>query len=377
MGVFLSALTPHRPAYEMSQEESLAWLAKAHARADLFAEKRPEAFFRAILEHVGCPASQIARRGFVLPDFLDTEWDGKRIYRLSEQPQGLGMDVRTLYYKEAAEQIFQKFYEHVETPPDDIIHVTCSGYTSPSAAQRLVEMKQWMHHTVVTHAYHMGCYAAIPALRMARGFVADRASRQASPHVDVVHTELCSLHLTPFDHSKEQFVIQSLFADGMIRYAVTGQSPTAQCYEILALHEETIPNSANAMTWYCSNWGMKMSLSRNVPRIVKDKASDFLARMGDLCHVDLLREKGRAIFAIHPGGPKILDDMQELLGLRHEQVIFSRDVLRRCGNMSSATLPHIWHEALTSPDVPIGTLVVSMAFGPGLTIAGAVMRKLA
>jgi predicted naringenin-chalcone synthase len=50
-------------------------------------------------------------------------------------------------------------------------------------------------------------------------------------------------------------------------------------------------------------------------------------------------------------------------------------VLADCGNMSSATLPHIWKLLLEDPAVPPGTLIPSMAFGPGLTVCGAVLQK--
>jgi len=42
--------------------------------------------------------------------------------------------------------------------------------------------------------------------------------------------------------------------------------------------------------------------------------------------------------------------------------------------MSSATLPHVWQAILDAPGVPGGTPVVALAFGPGLTIAGAILR---
>jgi predicted naringenin-chalcone synthase len=52
-------------------------------------------------------------------------------------------------------------------------------------------------------------------------------------------------------------------------------------------------------------------------------------------------------------------------------VALSHKVLRERGNMSSATLPHIWKEILDL-DLKSGTRVVSLAFGPGLTLFGAV-----
>jgi predicted naringenin-chalcone synthase len=61
--------------------------------------------------------------------------------------------------------------------------------------------------------------------------------------------------------------------------------------------------------------------------------------------------------------------------LRPTQVAASRAVLKACGNMSSATLPHVWAGILADPAVPSGTLITSLAFGPGLTIYGAMLRK--
>jgi predicted naringenin-chalcone synthase len=57
-------------------------------------------------------------------------------------------------------------------------------------------------------------------VRIATGFSTQDGSsgeaRGAEARVDIVHTELCSLHLQPLRHEAEQLVIQSLFADGCI-----------------------------------------------------------------------------------------------------------------------------------------------------------------
>ena len=79
-----------------------------------------------------------------------------------------------------------------------------------------------------------------------------------------------------------------------------------------------------------------------------------------------------ALFAVHPGGPKIIEQVADRLGLRDEQVAHSRAVLLARGNMSSATLPHVWADLLADRAVPDGQRVVTLAFGPGLTLAGGV-----
>jgi predicted naringenin-chalcone synthase len=81
------------------------------------------------------------------------------------------------------------------------------------------------------------------------------------------------------------------------------------------------------------------------------------------------------VFAVHPGGPKIIDRVRQVLELTDVQVQTSRDVLFDHGNMSSATLPHIWMRLAADEGVAPGTLVASLAFGPGLTVCGGLFRK--
>jgi len=201
-----------------------------------------------------------------------------------------------------------------------------------------------------------------------------------SRRADIIHTEMCSLHFNPIDHSPEQFVVQSLFADGHIRYSMTidaaAQAAINQpAFEILAVREETVPDSLADMTWGLSEFGFRMTLSRDVPSKIAAHLPDFLHRMfhqGGTCYS---AAKEAAVFAIHPGGPKIIDAVQELLKLRDDQTTASRAVLFERGNMSSATLPHIWTRIVENAQIPPGTLVASLAFGPGLTVAGALLRK--
>jgi predicted naringenin-chalcone synthase len=82
-----------------------------------------------------------------------------------------------------------------------------------------------------------------------------------------------------------------------------------------------------------------------------------------------------AYFAIHPGGPKILQQIKDLLKLEQSQIEHSVHVFKHFGNMSSATLPHIWERMLQDPTVPKNAQIVSLAFGPGLSISGGIFEK--
>lgn len=373
------------PAHVSTQAHTMEWLAEAHTRAEATrAHQQGRPFsaeaFRSEMERriarFGCGPNKIAQRGHVLPDILHTRWDDMQIYRLHEEDAGRSISARTEAFVAAAEGAMVRLYGERDAPAD-LLHVTCTGYASPSPAQRLVAQRGWGDHTRVFHVYHMGCYAAFPAVRAASGFLHDRRGGRTRGRVDIVHTELCSLHLDPTRHTPEQLVVQTLFADGFIAYTACDDatwSGTTPALRLLAIDESLLPDSADAMTWTCSAHGMQMSLARDVPQRIGTSVWRFVERLAG--RVGLApRELRRAVFAVHPGGPRILDHVAGALDLRADQLASSHAVLRDHGNMSSATLPHVWAKIAADPDIPDGTVVISLAFGPGLTICGSVCRK--
>lgn len=350
-----------RPPFETTQEETLNWLVEAHVKAE-----GNESFRETIKEklwHVGCKPDRIAKRGHVLADFLHLNWDKMEVYRLHESPAGKDLSTRAKIFDQHVEKIFDQYYPEGAIAPDDLIHVSCTGYVSPSGAQKIVSKRNWGQRTTVTHAYHMGCYGSIPAIRMGSGFLTKEKSR-----IDIVHTEICCLHTNPSMHQLDQLVSQSLFADGFMKYSIVRETDGPRI-EILALREEIIPNSTKAMTWDVVEWGFQMSLSKEVAVLIARYLSGYLER---LCK----KIPKNALYAVHPGGPKILLHVQELLQLSDSQMKMSFDVLKEYGNMSSATIPHIWQKILADSNVPSGTPIISLAFGPGLTISGAYMEKI-
>jgi predicted naringenin-chalcone synthase len=315
------------------------------------------------LQRFGCDPTRIAQRGHSVPDIGGTTWNQMRIYDVTRDPRGQGTAERNALFAEVVDDYFENSYRDALAPAD-LIHVTCTGYVSPSGAQKLVAARGWGGQTRVAHAYHMGCYAAFPALRIGAGFLED------DTRVDIAHTEICTVHLDPSDHTPEQLVVQSLFADGFIRYSLRAGGPGL---EVLAQDEAIIPDSGELMGWVVGDHSMQMTLGREVPDRIGGPLSGFVAGLYARAAIEPSVEG--SIFAIHPGGPRIIDQVAEVLGLRDDQVAASRAILREHGNMSSATLPHVWKRLLEDPAVAVGMPIVSMGFGPGLTIAGGLFRK--
>lgn len=378
MTMKLSGFESIRPAFEAMQEETLEWLVQAHAashaRKSKLSDAHPEIsqFRKEIREklwHVGCKPDSIRSRGHVLSDYLHCDWKTMQVYRLDESPAGSNLDRRMAVFESHADRIFEQFYPSEESPPNDLIHVTCTGYISPSGAQKIVSLRGWGAQTTVTHAYHMGCYGSIPALRIASGFAALQRGR-----TDIVHTEICSLHANPSMHSLDQLVTQSLFADGFIKYSADPHADGPHI-RVLALQEETIPDSLKSMTWKTMNWGFEMSLAKEVPSQIARALDASLHRLCKKANRFPEKILSEALFAVHPGGPKILHYVRKLLQLKEPQLEHSFSILNNYGNMSSATLPHIWKAILEDDAIPTNTPIVSFAFGPGLTICSAVMEK--
>jgi predicted naringenin-chalcone synthase len=373
------------PSYHLPQEYAFHWLAAAHAQAEVSSsgrmDLRSEWMDRMgrLVRRYGCSAQRIGGRRSELSDFMHTRWEEMRIFNLASTPEGEGISARNHFYADTADRVVNQFYAGEEDPPADLLHVTCTGYASPSAIQRLIERKRWGVWTRATQIYHMGCYAALPAIRVAAGLLFNPQNGTA-PRADILHTELCSLHLNPQDHSPEQLVVQSLFADGHIRYSMTlDETPVSEAgghaLEVMATREEVIPDSVEDMTWVLSEWGFRMTLSRDVPDKIAAALPGFLERLLVSAGENPQALRDEIIFAIHPGGPKIIDSVQKLFNLNDEQISSSRAVLFERGNMSSATLPHIWEKILADADVRPETPVVSLAFGPGLTVTGALFKK--
>ena len=351
------------PTHLVPQKEGLEWQAQ---RACQHRDPQEHEKIRERFRRFGVAETKIAQRWTEIPDFDTSTPRDEHFFPLDAPPANL--QARMNLYKDKVTDAFHRFYQDSTRIPEHLIHVTCTGYVAPSPAQILVNERSWPTQTL--NAYHMGCYAAFPALRMAEAFVKEHLGKQ----VDIVHTELCTLHMNPFSSDPEQIVISTLFGDGYIKYSVCSvENSRGKGFTLLALKERIIKNSAHMMTWVPGANGFEMTLSREVPLTIRDHIRAYVS---DLCQdagISLSHLLKHGLFAIHPGGPKIIELVQKQLELSNEQVASSQKILKEHGNMSSATLPHVWEDLLRT-DLEEGTPVLSVAFGPGLTVYGGLFQ---
>lgn len=275
---------------------------------------------------------------------------------------------------------------------------SCTGYSTPGLDIRLAGSLGVGVDTRRLLVGHMGCYAALPALASTADFVAARG-RPAL----VLCLELTSLHLQPPTRDAEQVVAHALFGDAAAA-AVVQPAPAAGAapggaagLEVVDVAALTVPDSSGDMSWQVTDHGFRMGLSPRVPRVlarhVRPEVEGLLARH-DLKVADV---RG---WAVHPGGPRILDTVEEELALPPQALHVSREVLAEHGNCSSATVLLVLRRLAAAGregtaagreggtgdaslaggaeggggPLPAGAAVVALAFGPGLTLYAALLR---
>jgi alpha-pyrone synthase len=240
---------------------------------------------------------------------------------------------------------------------------SCTGYATPGLDILLARDLGMSPSVQRLFVGHMGCYAALPGLGTAADFVVAR-ERPAL----LLCAELTSLHLQPVGirADLQQIVSHALFSDAAAAVVLT---PGGAGYAVREVAAVTDATTADHMTWEVTDLGFRMGLSPRVPAVlsvhVRKLVDDLLTRHGlQIADVDG--------WAVHPGGPKILDVVQQQLGLDDVALADSRGVLAAYGNCSSPTVLLVL-DALRRRPVP-PRRVVLLAFGPGLTLYGTLLE---
>jgi predicted naringenin-chalcone synthase len=245
-----------------------------------------------------------------------------------------------------------------------VVTVSCTGFAAPGVDAALVRTLGLAPTVQRTHVGYMGCHGAINGLRVARAF----AGAAAGTCVLVCAVELCTLHLH-YGCDPPRLVANALFADGAAAVVgVPGGEAPPDAWRVTAAGSCLVPGSTDAMTWVIGDHGFVMGLSKAVPRLIAANVRPWLVAW---LAGEGLAPEGVASWAIHPGGPRILEAAAEGIGLPGEALAASRAVLAECGNMSSPTLLFIL-DRLRSAGAP--RPCVALGFGPGLTAEALLLR---
>jgi len=254
--------------------------------------------------------------------------------------------------------------------PDAITHVvtvSCTGFTAPGIDSGLIRELHLPPTTQRINVGYMGCHGAINGLRVAHAL----GNANSKSRILLCAVELCSLHYC-FHWNSERMLGNALFADGAGAVVLGGEpngSSDTSCgrWRVAATGSNLFPDTAEFMTWNIENYGFAMTISSRLPELIQQHLCEWLTAW--------LAENNLSVndvqsWAVHPGGPRVLEAVEAAMEIKPERLQVSRDVLCQFGNMSSATVLFILDILLAQR---ASAPCVMLGFGPGLVAEAALL----
>jgi len=343
------------------------------ARSLCNGSEEQESWLEAIYAGAGIDTRRFCLGQQVVDDILHGTNHSGSPYLPTKQPgeRGPTTAVRMEHYArlapplalEAARQALQR----ATVSRNEITHVvtvSCTGFMAPGVDQALVEGLKLSRSVERTHVGYMGCHGAINGLRVARAY----CEANSRARVLVCCVELSCLHYF-YGWDPQKIIANALFADGAAALVAGPAGRSANDAWRLSTNGTCLfPASESAMTWNIGDHGFEMTLSKQVPAIICESLRPWLEKWLDAQGMSVAEVQS---WAVHPGGPKILDAVEQALQRETDGLATSREVLAECGNMSSPTilfiLERLQQQNLARP-------CVALSFGPGLTLEAALFE---
>ena len=355
MSAYINAIGTAVPNSKISQSKIATYM-KQHIEFNEEQSHQLDVIYR---------ASGIDYRYSILPDFHQTTETPGFIMHGREPSLN---DRMKLYEIEAPVLAIQSILECMKGKDlnhlTHLITVSCTGMYAPGIDLEIVEqltMRTDIHRTAINF---MGCYGVFNALKLAQSICEASATSQ----VLIVSVELCTLH---FQRKNDEFLnlSQALFSDGASSCLVTNNE-TPNTFLIDQFHCDILFKGKNEMSWKIGQNAFDMVLTHEVAKLIEENAQSAVSKLLEKVPFNFSEISH---YALHPGGKSILKAIEHNLNLSKEHNVHAYHILKNYGNMSSATILFVLKKLLDDHNQVKGP-VLSMAFGPGLTIETMLLR---
>jgi alkylresorcinol/alkylpyrone synthase len=251
---------------------------------------------------------------------------------------------------------------------DLVVSATITGLAVPSVEARIAARIGLREDVKRVPLVGLGCVAGAAGVARVHDYLLGHPREVAV----LVSTELCSLTVQRDDTSMANLVASGLFGDGAAAVVMVGaehprvNSPASGAGpRVLATRSRMYADTERAMGWDVGASGLRIVLGVEVPSLVRDNlrsdVDGFLADHG-------LTRDDIAWWVAHPGGPKVLEAMQQALEVDRHALSMTWDSLARIGNLSSASVLHVLADTLRDRPPPAGTHGMLLAMGPGFCL---------
>ncbi len=268
---------------------------------------------------------------------------------------------------ELGKETLNKLFAKTDLGPEDIrllTFATTTGLAIPTIDALLLNRMPFAPDTKRMPLFGLGCVAGVAGLAR----VADYLRGHPTEAAVLLAEEFCSLTIQKHDVSIANLIACGLFGDAAGAVLVVGdEHPMARqnghpMPEVVATRSVLFPDSEHFMGWEIKETGMQIVLSADVPEASRGPLSNEIARfLGD--HDLTVGDIGR--WVCHPGGPKVIEALEDGLGLNGTTLERSREVLRTVGNVSSVSALLILDAVMHDDPPPPGTWGLMLAMGPG------------
>ncbi len=263
-------------------------------------------------------------------------------------------------------KLLTKFFNEHSIRPEEIdylITTSCTGFMIPSVDAYLANYFSFKKNLLRLPVTEMGCAGGTAGLIYGHDFIVSKNNAKAL----IVSLEFPSITFQKNDLAPENLVSTAIFADGAACVLLENNIEKNQGLPSLNIKSHRMyhfPDATHLMGFNLINSGLKIVLHKDVPVAINDHFDHIM--------MPFLNDNNISIqdidaFLFHPGGKKIVSQVQHYLAPWGKDIPLSRKVLTERGNMSSATVLHILDEYLKNciQTSTYSERAMMMAFGPG------------
>jgi alkylresorcinol/alkylpyrone synthase len=245
----------------------------------------------------------------------------------------------------------------------DLIFVTTTGIATPSIDALIINEMKLDQKINRLPIWGLGCAGGVSGIAKANMI----AKANPDAIVVLVSAELCCLTFISEDFSKSNFIATGLFSDGIAAVLITGDNVNLNGHgsykiNIHSSRSKLYYDTLDVMGWEVLDSGFKVVFSRDIPTIVHGNVKNDIISYLNEYSIGIEDIKN---FITHPGGAKVISAYIDALDIEPDRLKNTKEILRRFGNMSSATVLYVLKEFMNEGfNDGFGLM---MALGPGFS----------